>query len=92
MYPVERVRKLFCNLPETDQGLAENFIQRRDFESLKELVDSAIYKVRKNARKENPNPELLKCDQAELNNLKSEVDFYLLQINGGLTENGREEY
>ena len=45
------MRKLLYSLPKSDQTLGEQFIQSRDFESLKDLVDSAIYKVRKHKAK-----------------------------------------
>lgn len=80
MEPVERMRKLLCHLPNSDQQLGEQFIQSRDFESLKELVDSAIFKIRRNLRSENPKQEYLDIDLTELSRLKSEVDVYLTQL------------
>ena len=62
MKPIERMRKLLNSLPKSDQTLGEQFIQSRDFESLKDLVDSAIYKTRKNIRSENPKEEYLAVD------------------------------
>ena len=44
---IQRIRKLLNSLPKSDQTLGEQFIQIRDFESLKELVDSAIYITKK---------------------------------------------
>lgn len=80
MKPIERMRKLLSSLPKSDITLGEQFIQRRDFESLKDLVDSAIYKVRKNIKSENPKQEYLDVDLTELSNLKAEVDVYLTQL------------
>ena len=80
MKPIERMRKLLNSLPKSDQTLGEQFIQSRDFESLKDLVDSAIYKTRKNIRSENPKEEYLEVDLTELSNLKAEVDVYLTQL------------
>lgn len=86
MKQVERIKKLLNNLPKSDQALGEQFIQGRDFESLKDLVDSAIYKVRKHrARKGEeggvqPKQEYLDVDLTELSNLKAEVDVYLVQL------------
>lgn len=74
------MRKLLNSLPKSDITLGEQFIQRRDFESLKDLVDSAIYKVRKNIKSENPKQEYLDVDLTELSNLKAEVDVYLTQL------------
>lgn len=86
MNSVERMRKLLNSLLKSDQTLGEQFIQSRDFESLKDLVDSAIYKVRKHkARKDKegevpPKQEYLDVDLTELSNLKAEVDVYLTQL------------
>lgn len=80
MKPIERMRKLLSSLPKSDITLGEQFIQSRDFESLKDLVDSAIYKVRKNIKSENPKQEYLDVDLTELSNLKAEVDVYLTQL------------
>ena len=44
--PVERMKALMCSLPERDLPLGYKFLNERDFDSLKELIDSAIYKVR----------------------------------------------
>ena len=80
MRPIERIRKLLDSLPESDVNLGEQFIQSRDFESLKDLVDSAIFKTRKNIKSENPKQEYLEVDLTELSNLKAEVDVYLAQL------------
>lgn len=86
MRAVERMRKLLNNLPKSDQPLGEQFIQSRDFESLKDLVDSAIYKVRKYKAKKDEEgvvplkQEYLDVDLTELSNLKAEVDVYLTQL------------
>ena len=62
MAAVERIRKLINNLPESDIPLGERFISERQFESLQELVDSAIFRVNKNVRWDNPKEEYLKVD------------------------------
>lgn len=74
------MRKLLDSLPKSDMTLGEQFIQSRDFESLKDLVDSAIFKTRKNIRSENPKQEYLDVDLTELGNLRAEVDVYLTQL------------
>lgn len=78
--PVDRIRKLIGLLPEKDIHLGYKSLDNRDFYSLKELVDSAINKIRMDRRKENPRPEYLKIDLDSLNVLKSEVDVYLMQL------------
>lgn len=97
MRAVERMGELLNNLPKSDQPLGEQFIQSRDFESLKDLVDSAIYKVRKHkARKDEegrmpPKQEYLDVDLTELSNLKAEVDVYLTQLEIPINEWDDEE-
>ena len=80
MQPVEKIRKLLCNLPKSDQGLGEQFVQSRDFESLKELVDSVIYKVKKNLRSTVPKHEYTIIDLSELEELQAEVYIYLTYL------------
>lgn len=95
MKPIERMRKLLNSLPKSDITLGEQFIQNRDFESLKDLVDSAIFKTRKNIKSENPKQEYLDVDLTELSNLKAEVDVYLTQLevpSNKWEEDKKEEY
>ena len=80
MEPIQRMRNLVQNLPKSDIGLAHSFIDLRDFESLKELVDSAIIKVRRNLKSNNPKEEYLSLDIDELARLKAEVDVYTEQF------------
>ena len=86
MRAVERMRRLLNSLPKSDITLGEQFIQSRDFESLKDLVDSAIFKVRKHKAKKDEESglpskqEYLDVDLTELSNLKAEVDVYLTQL------------
>ena len=68
------------SLPERDIPLGNKFLSDRNFESLKELVDSAIYKIKKNLRTNNPREEYLKIDLEDLSKLKLEVDLYLSMI------------
>lgn len=80
MGPVERMRNLIKYLPKSDLVLSQRFIDCRDFESLQELVDSAIIKIRKNLRSSTPKEEYINLDVDELNQLKAEVDVYLEQL------------
>lgn len=91
MVAVERMRKLINNLPESDIPLGERFISERQFESLQELVDSAIFRVNKNVRGDNPKEEYLKVDLWELKKLKAEVDVYVEQLQLS-SEEEYEEY
>ena len=77
--PVKRMKALMCSLPERDIPLGHKFLNERNFDSLKELVDSAIYKVRRSLKSDNPKEEYLKVNFEDLNRLKSEVDMYIVQ-------------
>ena len=78
--PIERMKELMPSLPEKDILLGYKFLEDRDFESLTDLVDSAIYKVRKNLKSETPREEYIKINLDELNKLKAEVDLYCAHI------------
>ena len=77
--PVKRMKALMCSLPERDIPLGHKFLNERNFDSLKELVDSAIYKVKRSLKSDNPKEEYLKVNLEDLNRLKSEVDMYIVQ-------------
>ena len=77
--PVKRMKALICSLPERDIPLGHKFLNERSFDSLKELVDSAIYRVRRSLKSDNPKEEYLKVNLEDLNRLKSEVDMYIVQ-------------
>ena len=70
------IEGLLSALPKSDISLGKTFLQKRDFYSLKDLVDSALIKVKKGLRKENPKQEYLDVDLDNLNKLKGEVDAY----------------
>ena len=78
--PVKRMKALMCSLPERDIPLGHKFLNERNFDSLKELVDSAIYKVKKSLKSDNPKEEYRKVNLEDLNMLKSEVDMYIIQL------------
>lgn len=78
--PTERIVKLVPQLPAKDISIAERLIKGRDFCSLKELVDSAIYKVKKSQKSLEPKEEYKNIDLEELSRLKSEVDSYLVLL------------
>ena len=64
--PVKRMKALMCSLPERDIPLGHKFLNERNFDSLKELVDSAIYKVRRSLKSDNPKEEYLKVNMEEI--------------------------
>ena len=77
---LSRIATLISSLPEKDTSLGFNFLRERDFDSLKALVDSALYKVKKSRNDENPREEYLKVNLTELRKLKTEVDVYVAQL------------
>ena len=82
---IETIRRLIVYLPKRDIQLGYKFLNRRDFDSLKELIDSAIYKVEKNLASENPKDEYINLDLDMMNELQQEV--YLYAINLQLPDN-----
>jgi hypothetical protein len=79
---VNRIESLLQYLPQKDIPYAQTFLIYRDFDSLKEIVDSALQKVKRNLKKENPKEEYLQLSIEDLSRLKSEVDNYRILING----------
>ena len=77
---LSRITALISSLPEKDTSLGFNFLRERDFDSLKALVDSALYKVKKSRNDENPREEYLKVNLTELRKVKTEVDVYVAQL------------
>lgn len=78
--PLKRIKEYIKYLSPKDKSYAEAFIYNREFEQLKELVDSAIVKTKKGKKENKPN--YLNIDIEALNVLKVEVDNYLLCIFG----------
>lgn len=80
--PVDRMRVLITSLPEKDIPLGNKFLDTRDFDSLKELVDSAVYKVKKGLRNETLKDKYANINFEFLRKLKSEVDTYVELLDG----------
>lgn len=78
---IKNIGNLISFLPSRDLGYGDKFFKARDFESLKEIVDSALVKTLKNIRKCEPLQEYLDVDIDKLHFLKAEVDIYNLQLN-----------
>lgn len=79
--PIDRMSVLIPSLPEKDIPLGHKFLRDRDFDSLKELVDSAIYKVKKSRSNESSKDKYSEVNLEDLSKLKSEVDLYIIRIN-----------
>jgi hypothetical protein len=87
--PTERIKSLIPSLPAKDISLAYKFLEKRDIESLKDLVSSALYKSSKELKKENPREEYRNVDLGSLNKLIFEVNTYYINIVG---QEDRYEY
>jgi hypothetical protein len=79
--PLNNIKKFINYLPSKDVQIGFKFLEKRDFENLKDLVDSAIIRTKKNIRSEFPKQEYLNVDLEHLNILKAEVDMYLMRLN-----------
>ena len=89
--PVKIITALCKYLPEKDKFYADAFLIRRDFTSLRDLVESDIRKVEKNLTKENPKEELLNIQIDKLRALLNKIDEYLLLLGEDLTQFVSEE-
>lgn len=77
---IETIKELLDSLPKKDIKLGNIFFNTRDFESLQDLVNSAIVKTKRNIHSKNPKAEYLEVDLDKLSQLKVEVDLYYAQI------------
>lgn len=71
---ISRIKEGLKYLSEKDQKLCETFLDLRQIDSIKEIVDSTIIKINRNIKIDNN----LQCEDnlENLNILKSIVDFY----------------
>lgn len=88
---VQNITQLTRYLPSKDVFYAEAFILRRDFVSLKELVDSAIKRVVKNYDRATPKKDLLDADVEKLMELALAVDEYLALLGEEIEESEDDE-
>ena len=86
--PIIKITNLIHYLPEKDIKFAKKFLKERQFEYLKEIVDSDIYKVLKDRKKEESNQKYTNIDLDSLYSLQSELSAYLLLL--GI--NNEEDY
>lgn len=84
MSTIDKIRNLFKFLPQKDIELANDFLNKRHFVELKELVDSDVTKAFKLVEKLMPEEEDGQCTEEyvvaqaiynELKTLQSMVDF-----------------
>ena len=78
---LKNIKRFINYLPSKDVQIGFKFLEQRDFDKLKELVDSALIRIKRNLRTDNPKQEYLNMDLDSLNILKAEVDVYVFQLN-----------
>ena len=77
MSPVQTMIEMTKALPERDIALALRFIEKREFEPLRELVSSAITRIIRSTNLGTPRPEYQKLDLKQMRLLETEVNRYL---------------
>lgn len=80
MSTLEVIKQLILHLPDKDIKVANKLIEQKDFLSLRELVDSAEAKVRRNLVRVNPKEEYLHIDIQKLRELQYRVQEYTKQF------------
>lgn len=70
------------HLPIKDYNLAKEFLTKREFRKLQELVDSALYKITKNLNSENPKEEYKILDVDAIEELAVKIDDYITKVYG----------
>lgn len=71
--PLERIKGLINALPKKDVNLGKKFLEERNFKSLQELVDSAVFKINKRIKN---SQTIESVDIDRLDSLKAEIDLY----------------
>jgi hypothetical protein len=83
MDTISKIRNLFRFLPERDIKIADNFLNKRDFLNLKDLVDSDVIKAYKTLERLMPEDTDAQCSEeyvvaqaiySELKDLQNIVD------------------
>ena len=77
------IERLIYALPTKDIELANKFIRERNFEFLQDLVNSAVYKVKRAKTIGDVSSPLMSVDSVDIDNLlslKSTVDIYCMRL------------
>ena len=74
---LEEIKLLCSELPEKDQKIALNLIDRRDFESLEELVLSVSIYIERNNTKVDSKTDLKKLDELKIRKLHYLISRYI---------------
>lgn len=79
---LEFIKDNIKHLPVKDCDLAKEFITKKEFRKLQELVDSALYKITKNLNSENPKEEYKILDVDSIEELAIKIDDYIVKVYG----------
>jgi hypothetical protein len=79
---LEYIKSNIRHLPLKDQQFAKKYLDNRDFSSLQELVDSALYKITKNLNSDNPKEEYKILDVDSIEELSVKIDEYCMKVYG----------
>ena len=79
---LEYIKENIKCLPLKDVTFAKSFIEKREFNKLQELVDSALYKISKNLKSENPKEEYKILDVDSIEELAIKIDDYIVKVYG----------
>ena len=79
---LEYIKENIKCLPLKDVTFAKSFIEKREFNRLQELVDSALYKISKNLNSDNPKQEYKILDIDAIEELSVKVDNYITKVYG----------
>ena len=79
---LEYIKENIKCLPLKDVTFAKSFIEKREFNKLQELVDSALYKISKNLNSDNPKPEYKILDIDAIEELAVKIDSYITKVYG----------
>lgn len=74
------IERLIYALPTKDIELANKFIRERNFEFLQDLVNSAVYKVKRAKTIGDVSSPSMPVDIDNLLSLKSTVDIYCMRL------------
>lgn len=89
--PIEKIKKLMKFLPLKDIELGNKFLYSRNFDSLKELVDSAIIRVKKQQALLTIKDDYKDINVDNIRYLKAEVDSYVEGLSLGNENSSLEE-
>lgn len=79
---LEFIKNNIKQLPLKDQQFAKKFLDNRDFQSLQDLVDSALYKITKSLNSDNPKEEYKILDVDAIEELSVKIDNYSMKVYG----------